>query len=524
MATSRSDGGSSLRKDEAPFRRLLVANRGEIAIRIIRACRELGIESVAVYSDADADAIHVRMADRAERIGPPPAADSYLSVDAVLAAATRSGAEAIHPGYGFLSENAAFARAVEGAGIVFVGPPPDTLESLGDKLAARRSVAVAGVPIVPGLLVPLLAGSDGSVALADLEGVAFPALLKAAAGGGGRGMRRVEDRGQLEAALAGAGREALAAFGDGTLYLEQLVAPARHIEVQLLGDRHGNLAVLGERECSVQRRHQKLVEESPSPAVDATLRANLDDSARRVAGTVNFHNAATVEFLVDAAGGHYFLEMNTRLQVEHGVTELVTGLDLVAWQIRVAAGERLPEPVLASVPTGHAIEVRLYAEDPHHAFAPVSGSVTAWRMPEGPGVRVDAGVAGHTALPTEYDPLLAKLMVHAEDRPQAVARLRRALDETVIGGVQTDLSFLRWLVDDPAFVSGAYDTGIVGEAWGEGPPLGAEDRSLAAMIAGQARAQSGAATAAASPAGPGPSGTAWQRLARRESVGRRRPG
>ena len=523
MATSRSDGASSLRKDGPPFRRLLVANRGEIAIRIIRACRELGIESVAVYSDADAAAIHVQLADRAERIGPAAAAESYLSIDAVLAAAGRSGAEAIHPGYGFLSENAAFARAVEAAGLVFVGPPPNTLESLGDKLAARRSVAAAGVPIVPGLLVPLAADGEGSVAGADLSGVGYPALLKAAAGGGGRGMRRVVDRGELEAALPAAGREALAAFGDGTLYLERLISPARHVEVQLLGDRHGNLAVLGERECSVQRRHQKLVEESPSPAVHRDLREALAESARRVAGTVDFHNAATVEFLVDADGGHYFLEMNTRLQVEHGVTELVTGLDLVAWQIRVAAGDRLPESVVGAVPSGHAIEVRVYAEDPHRRFAPVSGRITAWRMPEGPGVRVDAGVAGDTALPVEYDPLLAKLMVHAEERPAAVARLRRALEETAIGGIQTDLSFLRWLVEAPAFVTGDYDTGLIEELWGDGPALTAGEGSLAAEVARQARGGEGRATVTA-PAGRPPAESAWERQARLEAVGRRRPG
>jgi acetyl-CoA/propionyl-CoA carboxylase biotin carboxyl carrier protein len=510
-----------LRKDGPPFRRLLIANRGEIAVRIIRACRELGIESIATYSDADADAVHVQLADRAERIGPAAAADSYLAIDAVLGAAVRSGAEAIHPGYGFLSENAHFARVVEAAGIVFVGPPPETLASLGDKLAARRSVAAAGVPIVPGLLVPLVAGDDGSVAAADLEGIAFPALLKAAAGGGGRGMRRVEDRGQLAVALADAGREALAAFGDGTLYLEQLIAPARHVEVQLLGDRHGGLAVLGERECSVQRRHQKLVEESPSPAVGPGLRAALAESARRVAATVAFHNAATVEFLVDAAGGHYFLEMNTRLQVEHGVTELVTGLDLVAWQIRVAAGERLPASVLDGAATGHAIEVRLYAEDPHRHFAPVSGRVTTWRMPDGPGVRVDAGVVGDTSLPVEYDPLLAKLMVHAEDRPAAVARLRRALAETAIGGVQTDLSFLRWLVEDAAFVSGTYDTGLIDRQWGDGPLVGAQERSLAAAIARQARGRRG--NPAPRDAAQRAEETPWRRLARREAVAGRRP-
>jgi acetyl/propionyl-CoA carboxylase alpha subunit len=336
-------------------------------------------------------------------------------------------------------------------------------------------------------------------------------------------MRRVEDRSQLEAALAGAGREALAAFGDGTVYLERLISPARHVEVQLLGDRHGNLAVLGERECSVQRRHQKLVEESPSPAVDPGLRAELAASARQVAATVAFHSAATVEFLVDADGGHYFLEMNTRLQVEHGVTELVTGLDLVAWQIRVAAGEPLSESVMAAAPLGHAIEARVYAEDPHRAFAPVSGRVTSWRMPDGPGVRVDAGVTADTPLPVEYDPLLAKVMVHAADRPAAVARLRRALDETAVGGVQTDLSFLRWLVDEPAFVTGAYDTGLIENEWGEGPALTDEERSLAAGVARGARLRPARSrAAAANPAEPA-SGSAWQQVARREAVGRRQP-
>jgi acetyl/propionyl-CoA carboxylase alpha subunit len=510
-----------LRKDGPPFRRLLVANRGEIAVRIIRACRELGIESVATYSDADADALHTRMADRAERIGPASAAESYLSIEAVLAAAERAAATAIHPGYGFLSENAEFARAVEDAGLVFVGPPPETLASLGDKLAARRSAADAGVPIVPGLVVPLVADGAGSLAKVDLSAVKFPAMLKAAAGGGGRGMRQVADGAELEAALAGAGREALAAFGDGTLYLEQLLSPARHVEVQLLGDRHGNLAVLGERECSVQRRHQKLVEESPSPAVGPALRSDLAESARRVAGTVAFHNAATVEFLVDADGGHYFLEMNTRLQVEHGVTELVTGLDLVAWQIRVAAGERLPESVMAATPRGHAIEARIYAEDPHRRFAPVSGTVTTWRTPDGPGVRVDAGVTRDTPLPVEYDPLLAKLMVHAEDRPAAVARLRRALDETAIGGVQTDLSFLRWLVDEPGFASGAYDTGLIPHEWGDGPELTDAERSLAGEVARAARSRPSPRQASAAPV---EAESAWRQLARREAVGRRRPG
>ncbi len=505
-----------MRKDTAagrvtpPFERLLIANRGEIAIRIIRACRELGIESVAVYSDADVDALHVQAADRAVRIGPASPAESYLSIPAILDAARRSGAQAIHPGYGFLSENATFARAVEQAGIAFVGPPPATLASLGDKLAARRSAVAAGVPVVPGLLVPL-----EDPATVDLGEVGFPAMLKAAAGGGGRGMRQVDGPDEVAAALETARREAISAFGDGTVYVERLVAPARHVEVQLLGDRHGALVCLGERDCSVQRRHQKLVEESPSPAVTPEIRAAMFDSARRIAATVEFHNAATVEFLLDRDGEHYFLEMNTRLQVEHGVTELVTGVDMVAWQIRIAAGERLGRDVVDIVPHGHAIEVRLYAEDPWDAFRPVSGAVGAWRMPDGPGVRVDAGVVADTELPPEYDPLLAKLLVLADDRPAAIARLRRALDETLIGGLQTDLGFHRWLVDQPSFVSGAYDTDLIGDHWGSGPAPTSDRLELASAAAVGARV-----TSPPPPPQRAAADSAWGRLARREAIRR----
>ena len=488
-----------------------MANRGEIAIRVIRACRELGISPIAVHSDADAAAMHVRAADHSERIGPPAAAESYLSIEAILDAARRSGAEAIHPGYGFLSENAVFASAVESAGLVFIGPPASALEALGNKLAARRSAAAAGVPIVPGTTVAL---QEDTSAVAE---IGLPVMLKAAAGGGGRGMRRVDRMEDLPEAIAAARREAAAAFGDGTIYVERLVSPARHVEVQLLGDRHGGLAVLGERDCSVQRRHQKLVEESPSPAIDEAAREALFESARRVAGTVDFHNAATVEFLVGEDGSHYFLEMNTRLQVEHGVTELVTGLDLVAWQIRVAAGERLPSEVIDAPRHGHAIEVRIYAEDPYDGFRPTSGRVLAWRMPEGPGVRVDSGMEADTDLRTEYDPLLAKLMVHADDRPAAVARLRRALDETLIGGLQTDAGFLRWLVDEPAFVAGDYDTGFIERAWGRGPALTAEERSMVASAAVAAREASSGL--------PGRmvarrSTSAWAQMARREALRR----
>jgi acetyl-CoA/propionyl-CoA carboxylase biotin carboxyl carrier protein len=499
-----------LRTDTAapPFQRLLIANRGEIAIRVIRACRELGISPIAVHSDADVDAVHVRLADRSERIGPPAARDSYLSIDAVVDAARRAGAEAIHPGYGFLSEDARFARAVEAAGLAFVGPPPSALEALGNKLAARRSAADAGVPIVPGTTVAL---TDDVAAVAD---IGYPVMLKAAAGGGGRGMRRVDGPDDLRPAMEAARREADAAFGDGTIYVERLISPARHVEVQLLGDRHGELAVLGERDCSVQRRHQKLVEESPSPAIDDPTRRALFDSARRVASTVDFHNAATVEFLVAEDGSHYFLEMNTRLQVEHGVTELVTGLDLVAWQIRIAAGERLPQEVLDAPRRGQAIEVRIYAEDPYDGFRPTSGRVGTWEMPSGPGIRVDAGIEADTDLRPEYDPLLAKLMVHAEDRPSAIRRLRRALDETLIGGLQTDAGFLRWLVDEPGFAAGDYDTGIIAERWGAGPPVSDEDRGLAALAASTARRDVPNRAAETSPE----TGSDWGELGRREAL------
>ena len=512
-----------MRKDRRrrPFSRVLIANRGEIAVRIARTLREMDIESVAVYSEADVQAVHVEVADVAVPIGPAAAAASYLNIPALMDAARSSGAEAVHPGYGFLSENAAFARAIEEAGLTWIGPSPETQELLGNKLAARRAVAEARVPIVPGFLVPV----DGEDAT-EPEAVGYPAMLKAAAGGGGRGMRRVDGPDQLASVLAGARREAEAAFGDPTLYLERLIQPARHVEVQLLGDRHGNLVCLGERDCSIQRRHQKLVEESPSPGVDQALREQLYESARHVAGTVAFQSAATVEFLVDREGGHYFLEMNTRLQVEHGVTELVTGLDLVAWQILIAAGEPLSSSVLETSPRGHAMEVRVYAEDPYAGFRPVAGTVTTWRLPAGPGVRVDEAVRPGLPLTPEYDPLLAKVMSQGPDRPAAVARLRRALDDMLVGGLQTDLGFHRWLVDHPGFAAGTYDTGFVAAEWSEGPALSVEEAALAGLAARQARLGHEAS------AGPGPrvpprasasfrpGDSAWARLGRDEGLRR----
>jgi acetyl/propionyl-CoA carboxylase alpha subunit len=495
-----------------PFRRILIANRGEIAVRIARACRELGVESVAVYSDADAEAMHTRVADVAVRIGPAAASASYLDADAILEAARRTAANAIHPGYGFLSESAAFARAVEGAGLTWIGPPPETQEALGNKLAARRAAEAAGVPIVPGTTVPMTDAEE-----ADLAAIGFPMMLKAAAGGGGRGMRRVDEPGALANAMAAARREAAAAFGDGTIYAERLVERGRHVEVQLLGDRHGALAVLGERDCSVQRRHQKLLEEAPSPGIDQATREALWDSARRLAASVLFHSAATVEFLVDRDGSHYFLEMNTRLQVEHGVTELVTGLDLVAWQIRVAAGDPLDRKVLEAEPRGHAIEVRIYAEDPWADFRPVAGTVTVWRQPDGPGVRLDTASQAGMAVSPEYDPLLAKLMVLADDRPGAVARLRRALDEMLIGGLQTDLGFHRWLVDQPAFAAGDYDTTLIPAQWGSGEPLGDLERSLVALAALSGREELNAVSANDRPP-PGVGERPWARAAREEGL------
>ena len=497
------------------FRKVLIANRGEIALRVIRACRELGIQTVAVYSEADRESLHVRFADDDVCIGPAPSRLSYLRIPALIAAAEITGADAIHPGYGFLAENAEFAETCAASNITFIGPSGDQIRQMGDKATARRLAKDAGVPTVPGTPGTI---DDAEEALAAANGIGFPVIIKATAGGGGKGMRIAWDADQFVQLFSLAQNEALAAFGNGSVYVEKYLEHPRHVEIQVMGDRHGKVTHLGERDCSVQRRHQKLVEESPSPAVDDATRARLVESARLVAVTVDFHNAATVEFLLDAQGNHYFLEMNTRLQVEHGVTELVTGLDLVAWQIRVAAGERLPVDILNAPHRGHAIEVRLYAEDPYDGFRPTAGRIGAWVMPDGPGVRVDAGVEADVDLRPEYDPLLVKLMVHAADRPAALARLRRALDETLIGGLQTDAGFLRWLVDDAAFVSGEYDTGLIADRWGDGPPPSDEDLALAALAARSMRASG--AGAGTRPARPADTSSAWGRLARREGLRR----
>ena len=432
------------------IRKLLVANRGEIAVRIIRGAREMGIATVAVHSEADRLAPHVLLADEAVEIGPAPSAESYLRIDRLLDAARRTGADAVHPGYGFLSERAPFADAVEEAGLTFVGPTGDTIRAMGDKTEARQRMQAAGVPIVPGIVEP---AADADAALAAARDIGFPVLLKAAAGGGGKGMRVVEDEADLARAFEAAQREAQAAFGDGSVYVERYLGRPRHIEIQVLGDAHGNVVHLGERECSIQRRHQKLVEEAPSPVLTPEQRAAMGDAAVRAAQAVDYRGAGTVEFLWQD-GEFFFLEMNTRLQVEHPVTELVTGLDLVHWQLRVAAGEKLAFTQDDIRLTGHAIELRITSEDPFHGFLPSTGRVTSMTVPTGPGVRWDGGIAPGSEVGLHYDPLLGKLIVYAPDRLMAIDRLRRAIDELVIRGVDTCLPFHRVLMSDPDFREG----------------------------------------------------------------------
>ena len=434
--------------------RLLVANRGEIAVRIFRACRDLGIETVAVFSDADRAAPHVTMADYAVRIGPSPARESYLSIPALLEAAHRTGAKLIHPGYGFLAENAGFARACEEAGLVFVGPSSDAIAAMATKTGSRARMEKAGVPVVPGTG---QAARNASEIAEFARRSGYPILLKASAGGGGKGMRRVDAEAELEASLARVSAEAQSSFGDGAVYAEKLIERPRHVEVQVVGDASGNLVAVGERECSIQRRHQKVVEESPSTVVDGPLRQRLFDAAVAAARAVGYTSCGTVEFLLAPDGSFYFLEMNTRLQVEHPVTEAVWGVDLVTAMIRIALGEKLPFDTAALAPRGHAIECRIYAEDPHRGFAPSPGVIRALRLPEGPGVRNDVGVETGSVVPIDYDAMLGKLIVHADDRKSAIRRLARALAEYEVAGVETTLPLLRALTADPEFVRAQFD-------------------------------------------------------------------
>jgi len=440
------------------FAKVLVANRGEIAVRVMRTLRDLGISPVAIYSEADRHALHVRAADAAVCVGPEASSQSYLVADAVLDAARRTGASAIHPGYGFLSENADFARRVGASGLTWIGPPPDAISMMGDKLTARATVEAAGVPTVPGGSGAI---TDTGDALEVARAVGFPVMLKASAGGGGKGMRLVHTEAEFGASLDAARREAAGAFGDDAVYVEKFITEPHHVEIQVLCDAHGGAVYIGERECSVQRRHQKVVEECPSPFIDEPLRRRMGEVAVAAARACGYVGAGTVEFLVGGDRGFYFLEMNTRLQVEHPVTELVYGVDLVEQQLRVAAGERLGFRQEELVPRGHAIECRLYAEDPE-TFLPSPGRVTGVRWPGGPGVRVDAGIDGHSVVGMAYDPMVAKVCTWGRDRAQAIRRMRRALDETVILGITTNVPLHHRVLAHPDFVAGRYDTGLLG--------------------------------------------------------------
>jgi acetyl-CoA carboxylase biotin carboxylase subunit len=476
-----------------PLKKVLIANRGEIACRVIRACREAGLATVAVFSDADKNAVHARMADEAVGIGPAPAKDSYLRADKIIDACRATGADAVHPGYGFLSENADFAEACAAAGVTFIGPPPSAIRAMGGKTAARALMAKAGVPIVPGDN-----GPDGrgfatvEEAKAAAAKIGYPVMLKAAAGGGGRGMRLVDSEEKLQAALEGARREAKGAFADDAVYLEKAIVRARHIEIQVFGDEHGNVVHLYERDCSVQRRNQKVIEESPSPVLDDETRAKMGEVAVRAAKSVGYVGAGTIEMLYDqSTRSFYFLEMNTRLQVEHPVTELVTGLDLVRWQLDVAQGKPLPLRQEEIPRRGAAIECRVYAEDPVK-FLPSPGTITALAVPSGPGIRDDSGVVAGSAITVYYDPMISKLCAWGADRAAAIDRMRRALDEYHVGGIKTNLPFHRMVMRNAAFIAGDYDTGFIDKHKAElvPPPPSDADAERAAIAAALHAAQS----------------------------------
>jgi acetyl-CoA carboxylase biotin carboxylase subunit len=502
--------------------KILIANRGEIAVRIIRACREMGLPTVAVFSDCDRGARHVREADQAFHIGPSEAAGSYLKIDAILDAARRSGAAAVHPGYGFLAENAAFARACRAAGLTFIGPTPEAIALMGSKTAARQVAIDAGVPVVPGTREPLDERVPDTEVARIAESVGYPLLVKAVAGGGGKGMRTVDDRGSLAAAIRTARSEAGSAFGDTAIYLERRLLGPRHIEIQLLGDLHGTIVPFVERECSIQRRHQKVVEESPSIAVTPDLRRRMADAAVAVARAVGYSSAGTIEFLLDERGEFYFLEMNTRLQVEHPVTEMVTSIDLVQWQIRIGRGENLDiDPGRAIAPHGHAIECRIYAEDPDEGFMPSPGLIRGLRPAAGPGVRDDGGVSAGYTVPVFYDSMIAKLIAWSESRRGAVDRMARALREYQVLGIRTTIPFFLWLMRQPEYVAGQYDTTYLdrlladrkGESFSE---LTESEEELAAIaVAVDAFLRGNASLGAEPPAGAqGP----WKQAARREAL------
>ena len=507
------------------FKKILIANRGEIAVRVIGACRELGILSAAVYSEVDRVALHVLMADEAYPLGAAAATESYLNIARILQVAKHCGADAIHPGYGFLSENAKFARACAGAGVKFIGPTAAAMEMMGSKTRARQEMEKAGVPFVPGTSRALESVQQAKEVAAK---IGYPVMLKAAAGGGGKGMRLVQAAQELPAALEAAQSEAQRAFGDGEVYVEKAILNPRHIEMQVLADEYGNTVYLGERECSIQRRHQKVLEEAPSPLVDAALRRRMGEVAVRVAQAAGYHNAGTVEFLVDQAKNFYFLEMNTRLQVEHPVTELITGLDLVDLQIRIAAGEQLPFGQDDVLIRGHAIECRIYAEDADNNFFPSPGKIERLRTPEGPGIRLDNGVYAGWIVPIDYDPLLAKLIGYGQDRRQAISRLARALPEYFVDGIKTNLGLFRRILADDDFQSGKIDTGYLERLLGSEPAAGKKEAApitaiaagLFAMLDLSSKAASNGATSnpGANAIDNSPAASSWKSTARREGL------
>jgi acetyl-CoA carboxylase biotin carboxylase subunit len=497
------------------FKKILIANRGEIAIRVIRACRELGIANVAVFSEADRSSLHVRYADQAFCVGPPPSVQSYLNMDAILEVARRTGAEAIHPGYGFLAENAEFARRCETGGIAFIGPPSSAIQALGSKTSARRLATAAGVPVVPGASEDL---SDAEVEVRARE-IGLPVVIKAAAGGGGKGMRVVHAPGDLASAIRAARSEARSAFGDSAIYVERYLTAPRHVEMQILSDRHGHTIYLGERECSVQRRHQKVIEEAPSPIVDASLRRRMGEAAVRLANAAGYVNAGTMEFLVDGERNFYFLEVNTRLQVEHPVTEMVTGLDLVKEQIAIAAGEPLRHRQEDLGIQGAAIECRIYAEDPFQNFVPSPGRITGLREPGGAGVRLESGVYEGYEVPVHYDPLIAKLITWGRDRPEATHRMRRALMEYTIHGIHTTIPFHQRVMVDPDFLRGEIDTTFIDRRFAGRPHAWDETERDVALVAAALHAfLRDQARAGARPARTGSAESPWKLAARRAAL------
>jgi acetyl-CoA carboxylase biotin carboxylase subunit len=503
------------------FTKILVANRGEIALRVVRACHELGVEAVAVYSEADARAPHVREADEAVLLGPPPSSESYLKGDLIIDAARRTGAEAIHPGYGFLSEREWFARAVRDAGLVWVGPPAEAIAAMGSKTAARTLAIAAGTPVVPGTT-SALRDADEAAAVAQRFG--YPVLLKAAAGGGGKGMRVVREHRELASSLAAAQREAKNAFGDDAVYVEKYIVGPRHVEIQVLGDEHGTMLHLGERECSIQRRHQKMIEEAPSVAVSPELRARMGAAAVAAARAAGYTNAGTCEFLLDVDGNFYFLEMNTRIQVEHPVTELVTGVDLVQWQLRIAAGEKLPFSQADLAPRGWAMECRITSEDPANGFLPSTGSVSYLHLPSGPGVRWDGGIESGSEITLFYDPMLAKLIVHAPTRDQAVARMHRALLELTIDGVDTSRDFHLRMMENDDFRRGDFDIQWLeqhlDEVLGRRPASDGIQRAAiaAALMADRDRSSRRSSAAVGGEIAPPELKSTWLRVAREEAL------